>query len=131
MVEFAIVAPLLFLLIFGIIDFGRALFLYNNLQDSARRAARLAAVQLPDPCASTALIQSSARSYIREFNNSPSAASAVVNVTCTRDAAARVTRVSVQIANYPFRSLLPVPALSNLRITQQAGVRFEGANPGS
>ena len=120
MVEFAIITPLLFGLIFGIIDFGRALFLYNNLQDTARRAARLAAVQFPDPCASTALVQDSARTWVREFNNGRASGYAV-NVTC----ASNIVRVT--IANYPFTPLVPVPALRNLRMTQQAGVRFEGA----
>ncbi len=126
MVEFAIVAPLLFLFIFAIIDFGRAIFLYNNLQDTARRAARLGAVQFPDPCTSAALIQDSARAWVLEFNDGrvPSSAYAV-NVSCTTPGMVRV-----QIADYPFTSIVPVPALADLRMTQQAGVRFEGAGPG-
>ncbi len=128
MVEFAIVCPVLFALIFGIIDFGRALFLYNNLQDTARRAARLAAVQFPDPCAgvSVSLVQDSTRAWVREFNNNPARpADYAVNVTC-----AAAGMVNVQIANYPFRSIVPVPALRSIRMTQQAGVRFEGAPAG-
>ncbi len=131
MVEFAIIAPLLFGLIFGVVDFGRALFLYNNLQDTARRASRLGAVQLPDPCASSAMIQDSARAWIQEFNNGSSAGSATVDVTCAQDASGTATRISVRISNYPFEPLMPVPPLRGLQMTLQAGVRFEGANPGS
>jgi len=43
-VEFALIAPLLFLLIFGIIDFGRALDYYNQLTQIAGQGARAAAV---------------------------------------------------------------------------------------
>jgi Flp pilus assembly protein TadG len=43
-VEFALIAPLLFLLIFGIIDFGRALDYYNQLTQLAGQGARAAAV---------------------------------------------------------------------------------------
>jgi Flp pilus assembly protein TadG len=43
-VEFAIVAAVLFTLIFGIIEFGRALFVANALVESTRRGARMAAV---------------------------------------------------------------------------------------
>jgi Flp pilus assembly protein TadG len=43
-VEFALIAPLLFLLIFGIIDFGRALDYYNQMTQLAGQGARAAAV---------------------------------------------------------------------------------------
>jgi Flp pilus assembly protein TadG len=44
LVEFAILAPLLILLLFGIIDFGWAMGNYNDVRHGAREAARLAAV---------------------------------------------------------------------------------------
>jgi Flp pilus assembly protein TadG len=43
-VEFALVAPVLFLLIFGIVDFGRALNYYNQETQLAGLGARAAAV---------------------------------------------------------------------------------------
>ena len=51
MTEFALVAPVLLLLTFGIIDFGRALYFYSATANAAREASRVAAVpnglQLP------------------------------------------------------------------------------------
>jgi Flp pilus assembly protein TadG len=44
LVEFALVFPLLILLLMGIFDFGRAIFLYNSLTNAAREGARLALV---------------------------------------------------------------------------------------
>ncbi len=44
-VEFAIVAPLLLLIILGIMQFGMILFTYNNMVQAAREAARTLAVQ--------------------------------------------------------------------------------------
>jgi Flp pilus assembly protein TadG len=44
LVEFALIAPLLFLLIFGIVDFGRALDYYNQLTQLSGQGARAAAV---------------------------------------------------------------------------------------
>jgi hypothetical protein len=41
-VEFAIIAPVLLLLTFGIIDFGRALYMYITLQQAANEGARVA-----------------------------------------------------------------------------------------
>jgi Flp pilus assembly protein TadG len=43
-VEFAIVASVLFTVLFGVIEFGRALFISNALVESTRRGARVAAV---------------------------------------------------------------------------------------
>jgi TadE-like protein len=42
MVEFAIVAPLLLLLIFGIVDFGRVIYVYITLNQAVNEAARVA-----------------------------------------------------------------------------------------
>lgn len=44
MVEFALIAPLLFLLLFGIIELGLMLNIYIGLTNSAREAARAGAV---------------------------------------------------------------------------------------
>ena len=44
LVEFAIVLPIIILILFGIIDLGRAVFVYNTLAQSARQAVRLAIV---------------------------------------------------------------------------------------
>jgi Flp pilus assembly protein TadG len=43
-VEFALIAPLLFFLVFGIIEFGRALNYYNDLTQLSGQAARAAIV---------------------------------------------------------------------------------------
>ena len=44
MAEFAIVSVVFFMIIFGIIEFGRLLYTYNALTDGARRGARYAAL---------------------------------------------------------------------------------------
>ncbi|MGJ0484882.1 MAG: TadE/TadG family type IV pilus assembly protein [Methylomicrobium sp.] len=44
MVEFAIIGLLFFMMLFGIIEFGRAFFTYNALLEATRRGARVAAV---------------------------------------------------------------------------------------
>jgi Flp pilus assembly protein TadG len=44
MVEFALIALLFFMLLFGIIEFARAMFVYNTLVEATRRGARVAAV---------------------------------------------------------------------------------------
>jgi len=49
LVEFALVALPLFLIIFGILDFGRALNYYNDMTQLAGQGARFAAVN-QEPC---------------------------------------------------------------------------------
>ena len=54
LVEFALIAPLLFLLLFGIVDFGRALDYYNQVTQLAGQGARAAVVNRnPDGTAIT------------------------------------------------------------------------------
>lgn len=55
-VEFMIVFGIFMMLIITIFDFGRALFFWNALTESTRRAARMAAV-CPNEAASHAIIQ--------------------------------------------------------------------------
>jgi Flp pilus assembly protein TadG len=43
-VELALILPLLFVLIFGIVDFGRVMYMKNSLNNAARAGARVAAV---------------------------------------------------------------------------------------
>jgi Flp pilus assembly pilin Flp len=136
MVEFAIVALILFSLIFAMIDFGRALFLYNNLTNAAREGARFGATQFggAGPCAtSTAAIIERTASRIREFNAGAAAnPSQYVSVTCTPLMGGLPTRVTVSINNYPFDAITPLPALQSLTlgtasIPISSVVRFEGA----
>ena len=48
MVEFALVAPLFFLLLFGIIEAGRFIFYYQTLNHATREGARYAIVNGPN-----------------------------------------------------------------------------------
>ena len=50
LIEFALVSPVLLLLLFGIVDIGRAVFYYDTLNHAAREGARIAvraSTQLP------------------------------------------------------------------------------------
>jgi len=42
MVEFALIAPIFFIMLLGIVDFGRAIYFYNGIASGAREAARYA-----------------------------------------------------------------------------------------
>lgn len=49
LVEMAILLPLLLLIVFGITEFGWALYIKNSLTNAAREGARRASVSLEDP----------------------------------------------------------------------------------
>jgi hypothetical protein len=62
-VEFALTAPILILLTFAIIEFGRAWWAKNSLEYAVERAARYAVV-CPSTCPSDAAIQTYAASQV-------------------------------------------------------------------
>lgn len=47
LVEFALVLPLMLILMFGIVDFGRAFYTWLTITNAAREGARVGAVQAP------------------------------------------------------------------------------------
>src|SRR5215212_5286407 len=48
MAEFAVIATFFFMMIFGVIEFGRLLYTHNALADAARRGARYAIIHQPE-----------------------------------------------------------------------------------
>ena len=61
MVEFAVLAPVFFLLLLGTIDLGRAVYIYNTISDAAREGTRAAIpfdTPLPTNAAVVAAVQS-------------------------------------------------------------------------
>ena len=63
-VEFAIILPLLCLLLFGVLEFGRAWSQYQMYQGAAREGARCAAVASTSDCVIQTEIDQSAAPYV-------------------------------------------------------------------
>src|SRR5918997_1026480 len=119
-VEFALVAPLLLLLVFGIIDLGRAYATINQLAASAREGARFAAV-LPNPESNKS--EEQIRATVRQFSLSQLGGAALadgqIDVTLNRGAGT----VTVAIRAYPFELVTPLAGTVGLRtipITRRA-----------
>ena len=119
-VEFALVAPLFFLLILAFIEFGWAMMASGILTNAAREGARTAALD----GAEVADVAAAVNRYLNAGGlpsvtpsvspNPPSAATAGQNVTVT--------------ASLPFSqiSLVPVPTwLGNVRLTATSVARRE------
>jgi Flp pilus assembly protein TadG len=74
-VEFAFVGPILFLMMFGIFEYGSAFMTKQILTDAARRACREAIIE----GTSTATITSTATTYLTEFGMSGESVSVIIN----------------------------------------------------
>ena len=126
-VEFAIIFPVLAMLLFGVIDFGRAFFLRTNLIAAVREGARSGAT-LIDACAGsgTTAIQARVQQYVTSFGGGSVTANVTTPGSCAGGA---VTNVVVTISNYTFTPVTPVFRLINyttaLRITVSATYRWE------
>ena len=122
-VEFAFIAPLLFLIVFGVIDFSRAYYTLNDLTAAVREGARFAS-SLDDPVAR----QDEVKEVVKDF------ALSFAGDTVT-DAQIEVTfeaggRVRVAVTDYPFEFLTPLPTLvglSDVTMTRQAIMKWERA----
>jgi Flp pilus assembly protein TadG len=126
-VEFALVAPLLLILVFGIIDLGRAYSTLNQLAASAREGARFAAV-LPNPVSSPAELQ--VRQTVKQFSLRQLGGAPVLDDQIKVKLDKTAGTVTVTIREYPFELVTPlvgVVGLRTIRITRQATFRWERA----
>ncbi len=129
-VEFALVAPLLLILVFGIIDLGRAYSTLNQLAASAREGARYAAV-LPNPESGSS--QTQIRQTVKKFSERQLGGAPLsdgqIFVSLDRSAAT----VTVEVRAYSFQLVTPLAGVVGLRtvpITRSATFRWErGAIP--
>lgn len=121
MVEFAIVLPVLLLLVFGIIDFGRALYTLNNLTSAVREGARLGSVQSTP---NTAAIQQRVSDYLTPFGWSSVPSATVTEVP----SATNPEYITVEIRNFPFEPITPIAGmigLGSIPISASASFRWE------
>jgi hypothetical protein len=105
MVEFAIVAPLLFMLVFGLIDVGRFMFEYHHLVNAVRDGARVGAV-LPMTTAAERI----ASYHVITTRVVESVSLRPINphwVAVSEVGVAPTRRVRVTVTGYPFEPTTP------------------------
>jgi Flp pilus assembly protein TadG len=123
-VEFALVMPILALVVFGIIDFGRAFYTVNNIISAVREGARYGAV-LAEPGTESAerRIEDRVRNVSRPFGGD-SLTNDHIDVEFDQDAGT----IKVRVENYPFRPLTPIAGalgFDTWPITREATFRWE------
>jgi Flp pilus assembly protein TadG len=99
-VEFALVLPLLLLLVFGIIDFGRALNAQITLTQAAREGARLAALNQPNVVSRTQAAAVGLSPVSVSVTSCPPGAGQGVNATV--------------VTSYSFSFVTPVGAIAGV-----------------
>jgi len=117
-VEFALVLPILLLVVFGITEFGRMILTTNILNTASREGARLAAVS---PAGETAAIEARVNEVL--------AAGRVHAKTITVEylPAANSVRVTVTTDfDILSRSVLPSPLRGTIELRGQTVFRYEG-----
>ena len=107
LVEFSIAVTVFLVSMFGVIEFGRALWIHNALTDAARRGARYATLHTPAEIANV--------KNVVVFGDEAGGSTAVVpnltaeNVTVNyTDIGVNKGTVSVGITNYQFQFVLPL-----------------------
>ena len=122
LVEFSLVAPILILMFFGIIEFGRFILAYQELNNATREGARYAIVHgsasdcpsgpmpggatSPSSCAD--LSGAAVKQRVVDSAVSLTLTAAQVTVTWPDMDNAREHDVTVE-ANYTFTTLVPIP----------------------
>jgi hypothetical protein len=138
-VEFALVGMVALGLLFVIVEFGRILFSLNVLDESARRAARIAAVcPVNDPQISAAatfvtLPNLTASNVVTEYLDEDGAGIGNPN---DPSGYAQINFVRVRIVDYAFPVALPLiastfsaPEISSTLPRESLGVPYFGAAP--
>jgi Flp pilus assembly protein TadG len=124
-VEFGLIVPILFLLVFGIVDFGRAYFTMNNLAAAVREGARFGSVS-PDPVADSAAIKQRVVDFSYAFGGARLAAPNVSVTVNSLDSTVTVT------ADYGFKTMTPLVnliGLDSIPMHQMAKFRLEYGLP--
>ena len=109
--EFAIVAPVFFLMIFGMIEYGRLVMVQQILTNATREGARRAVLQ----DATTSNVQTIVRNYLTNASINGSNPNLQINVTPDPQTATPSDESITVSVSVPFRdvSWLPAPMFLN------------------
>ena len=130
LVEFALVLPLLLVLVFGIVDFGLALFDKAVITNAAREGARAGMVyrepRMTDAEIRT-VVQNYAAAHLVTFGTPSLTINPVWNDVDGNGARSSGDTLTVSV-NYPYNYLVMsklIPTLGSLNLTSTSVMRFE------
>jgi Flp pilus assembly protein TadG len=128
LVEFALVVPLLVLMMCAVIDFGLAVYTLNNLTAAVREGGRFAAtIPTPGPVVNDSTVRDRVYKYIVGMNNGLTATQ-VKNLITVTAPDATTGNITVQITGYPYKPvtpLAPLLGLGTITLNRRAIFRWE------
>ena len=129
LVEFALVVPLLMLMMCATIDFGLAVYTLNNLTAAVREGGRYGATLDNTTWNSngSTLVSDRVYAYIVGMNNGLTAAQTKALISASKDNAGIIT---VKITGYPYRPVTPLAiafGLQTISLNRTAIFRWERA----
>ena len=118
LVEFALVVPLLMMMMCATIDFGLAVYTLNNLTAAVREGGRYAAVQSQGDWANNGAIAKpnvvqKVYNYISGMNNGLTSTQTKALISVTAPDASGI--ITVQITGYPYKPVTPLSTLLGLQ----------------
>ena len=125
-IEFALVVPILFLLVWGIISFSRAYQRLNALTSSLREGARVASTldDLTTNAANRTIALTAINTFSKAFGYTVD--TTLVTITASLPPPAGSGDVRVGVVNYPiFSGLSFVGGLSSITVSREAIFRCE------
>jgi Flp pilus assembly protein TadG len=133
LVEFALVVPLLMLMMCATIDFGLAVYTLNNLTAAVREGGRFGATidsdtwNLNGGATAQTMVSDRVYNYIVGMNNGLTATQTKALISVAKDNAGIIT---VRITGYPYKPLTPLSIVFGLRtisLNRTAIFRWERA----
>lgn len=131
LVEFTMVLPILLILLFALVDFGRAFYTWMIVTNAAREGARIAAVQANQSQVQTRIYSSFCNNYPSDCSLDPS--KMTINWSGANIQGARGTPAVIDI-DYAFEFVTPLGGilqilggsdLSNPTISAHSSMRLE------
>lgn len=129
-VEFAIVVPVIIILIFGSIEFGLAVNARTQVQNAAREGVRVASLTANGDSTSTAQVQVAALNAVSNITGTKTVTVTCTTpggATCTIGAAANGGNIATVVVTINYTGITGMfPALTNTTISGSSYMRIEG-----
>lgn len=123
MLEFALVLPLLMLLVLGCVDFGRCVYTYISVHNGARAGAGAVIDKALGSSVTPELVNNINVAVQQEMSDFVFAADFAPDVDFSNDTAGSSRRLIVGVT-YPFDTLIPWPGIpSHLDLTHSIEMR--------
>jgi Flp pilus assembly protein TadG len=128
MVEFALIFPILILILMGLFDFGRLIVAYNTLSEAARNGARVAIVnQTPADICSVAATRAVAIALPTTCAGSSTAEGIYVTASTGGSSCTSLSCSQTVKATYQFRAITPIIGnfIGPITISAQSTIQIE------